>query len=453
MNQTDLQDLVDHPNETLDIEYKGWIDIKDPATRAKLAKHIAALANHGGGYLVFGFKDDMTPDNERPADLTLYSRDSINDIVKKYLTPPINIDVAIVRTSDSGFDYPIARVPSHGVTPVCAAASGPEDANKRPQGIVKGTYYVRTIGPASTPIEGVEAWQAVIRRSVLADRDALLKNLNHILSSQTDLPVAVEGPKLEQWHLSAADDFLNYIVRRTSGEAYEVPVNVANYQFSYRLIQENESEITPANLISVLLQANNEVKNVVWTGWSMFFPFSSTEIAPKLVLVELDGRELEVFESNLLEANERSVGLPDFWRVATVGWATMIRIYREDLQPKTGIPKYLAPRLLAQEMTEFLLHVIAMSKHFPSAHSVEIVCQWKGLEGRQIADFDPGIDWHARSSKQNTRKVTGVFTIAEIADSRSSVASKLITPALRLFDGLEASPEWIESLVPSFRKL
>lgn len=53
----ELQELVDDPNETLDSEYKSWLDLSNSASRADLARHIAALANHGGGAMVLGFTD------------------------------------------------------------------------------------------------------------------------------------------------------------------------------------------------------------------------------------------------------------------------------------------------------------------------------------------------------------------------------------------------------------
>jgi predicted HTH transcriptional regulator len=65
---SELRELVDHPNETLDCEYKSWLDLStDNTARADLARHIAALANHGGGQLVFGFKDqDLTYAGPKP---------------------------------------------------------------------------------------------------------------------------------------------------------------------------------------------------------------------------------------------------------------------------------------------------------------------------------------------------------------------------------------------------
>jgi predicted HTH transcriptional regulator len=34
---------------------------KDPVAQANVARHLAALANHGGGYLLFGFRDNRAP--------------------------------------------------------------------------------------------------------------------------------------------------------------------------------------------------------------------------------------------------------------------------------------------------------------------------------------------------------------------------------------------------------
>ena len=62
----DLTDLIENPREDLGIECKAWLDLNENIQRAKVARHIAALANYGGGYLLFGFNDDMTRDRNRP---------------------------------------------------------------------------------------------------------------------------------------------------------------------------------------------------------------------------------------------------------------------------------------------------------------------------------------------------------------------------------------------------
>jgi predicted HTH transcriptional regulator len=53
-----LQELLARPREALDIEVKSWLDLSDHNHRADLAKAIIALANHGGGYILLGMKEN-----------------------------------------------------------------------------------------------------------------------------------------------------------------------------------------------------------------------------------------------------------------------------------------------------------------------------------------------------------------------------------------------------------
>ena len=61
MDTPELQELVDAPRERLDVEYKAWQDPTDGEASAKLAKHLCALANLGGGFLVFGSRLRSAP--------------------------------------------------------------------------------------------------------------------------------------------------------------------------------------------------------------------------------------------------------------------------------------------------------------------------------------------------------------------------------------------------------
>jgi len=48
-----LQDIIDKPVEREWLELKSWVDPRDKAVRAVIARHIPAPANYEGGYLVF----------------------------------------------------------------------------------------------------------------------------------------------------------------------------------------------------------------------------------------------------------------------------------------------------------------------------------------------------------------------------------------------------------------
>ena len=74
--RSNFEDIIEFPEETPQNEYKSWIDLDDPIVRANIARHLAALANHEGGHLVFGFQDDLSLTSDRPSSLHKYNRDT-----------------------------------------------------------------------------------------------------------------------------------------------------------------------------------------------------------------------------------------------------------------------------------------------------------------------------------------------------------------------------------------
>jgi len=195
----EIQDLIDRAAEALHLELKQWIDLTDPVVRAKSARHLAALANHGGGYLIIGMRDDGKLDPQQPDDLSGYSHDQITGIVDRYLSPTFQCDVFIGSPTGADGKCVVIRIPSHGSVPVCAKADGPHDERDRPQGIRIGEYYIRVPGPKSVAIESPEQWRSLIHRCVLNERQSLLESIARVLLS-TDRSTEEAAPTLKAWH-------------------------------------------------------------------------------------------------------------------------------------------------------------------------------------------------------------------------------------------------------------
>lgn len=196
----EIQDLVDNPVETLHVELKGWLDLTDNETRAKTARHLAALANHGGGYLVIGIRDDRQGDDaNHPGNLASYTADQFTGIVDRYLTPAFQCEVTRVTPTAGGQLCIVVRVPGHGSVPICAKANGPDDAKGRTLGIRKGEHYLRVPGPKSVAIESAEQWQPLIRRCVMNDHQSLLESFGRLLHP-SDAAKPADTFSLRAWH-------------------------------------------------------------------------------------------------------------------------------------------------------------------------------------------------------------------------------------------------------------
>ena len=96
-----LEDLLKHPNESLDVEIKDWLKIDEPLHKADLAKAmLAALANHGGGFILIGFKQVSgvyQPTQANPEVAKLYDQDRINGIVSRYSDPPFHVECHLIQ--------------------------------------------------------------------------------------------------------------------------------------------------------------------------------------------------------------------------------------------------------------------------------------------------------------------------------------------------------------------
>ena len=445
----DLSDLVDNPRETLEIELKQWMNLEDRVNRAAVARHLAALCNHGGGYLVFGVRDDLTPDPARPSSLDQFSRDTFSAIVRRFLSPPFQCDVDLV-TGNSGETFPVVRVPAHGSVPVCALRSGPDDDQGRSQGIREGTYYYRTPGPESAPIRSVQDWSDLIRRCTRNDREALLGDIAMIMQP----PRADQTPakdRLLTWHESVQ---ARYGEALSNAEPFHWPEQLAtnHYQLSY-LISHSDPPFGIGDLRRVLEEINNEVRDTVWTGWSMFYPFTPRDIAPAVFPENSDGTGGDLLEANLLREGDFSTSVPDFWRAAPDGRVSLVRLYREDVRiNKPG--RWLSPETVVRETAELVRHARAFAQRFPTASTVSFRCTWKGLHDRELTDFDPGIYWSpGRRATASERILAGEWPVVQLGAAWPKIVAELGCPILHLFGFTDCSPEFVEGMKHRFIKL
>ena len=108
-----IQDLVEHPQESLSVEVKRWINPDTSEGIAKIVKGAIAIRNFGGGYFVIGFDNEsLTPDtqNQPPNIRELFHIDKIQGMTAKYSSSPFEVTVNFVERD--GIEYPVIGIPS-----------------------------------------------------------------------------------------------------------------------------------------------------------------------------------------------------------------------------------------------------------------------------------------------------------------------------------------------------
>ena len=434
MDNRVLQDLVDAPRERLDVEYKTWLILEDKEAQAKLAKHLCALANFGGGFVVLGIAKDMTSAGKQPAEAGPYDQDRLSGIIKRYLTPVFQVSVYRVTASATGIIHPVVWVPSHEAVPVCSKRSGPKSDGEA-VGIDEITHYTRAAGPESVPATTPEHWRPMIRRCVLHERQALLAGLEPILRSP-GRPVPEPGEAIRGWHDAAHRKFLEAV----ESDGDEDLLKRAHYQFSYRIDIAGGEQLPMVGFVDELRRIGNEVMQVVNSGLPMFGIFNVSELMPRSAFDSSLGED-ELLECDLLSVPGNKPTLPDFWRVSPDGRATIVRAYHEDrlhhwdLDSRADAGTWFWPYVMAREIAEMIHHARAFAKRFEAPETVAIRAEWRGLRGRTLKDpNNPLVQLRSGTARDDDRVFARTVPVASLVEGWPALTAEMLSPLLRMFD-------------------
>lgn len=316
-----LAGLIDHRTEDPDIEYKSWMDLSGSEARAKIAKHICALANYGGGWLIFGVNDDGSIDQNRPTTQNAYDQDAINGFALRYLTPPVHCQVHHAASDRTNGPHPIVRVPPHGSVPICAKASGPT-VNGVTVGIVKGTHYVRDTGPRSVPVNTPELWRDLIHRCVINERESLLGSIGRLF----DKPVATRGNGLDELLDLAIAAWIENV---PTAAHWGASARSNRTVFAYRFLTEGGEQ--PSSLsLDALRTALREASNALVAAMDYTLPFGLQSGVPgEEARVGVFG-EKEGFQASMIAAGGSLARTPALWRAMEDGCGFEVRLQTED---------------------------------------------------------------------------------------------------------------------------
>lgn len=455
----DMRDLVDAPCRSLEVEYKSWRNLDHAEDRAELARDIAALANHGGGHIVFGFHEATLAPEEIDPFRTHCSTEQVAAAVARYLDPPVHCEVATIRAA-SGRLHAVVRVPGHGVVPICARQDGPLVGRSRL--IERGAYYVRRYGgplsgraiamprPESARIEAPQDWLPLIRRCVRQDRDALLAMIDAAIQPR-DAPAPV-SERLALWHRAAHDAFLPL----TALSPVAPSLSRRHYVLSYGFELVGQETLDHVQLAELLRRAAFEVRTMFRGGLAMFDPPYRRAVQARFATDPATGDE----ETDFLEVawlrDRPPSETADFWRVSPRGFASIARDYAEDrladnerlgLEPGT----WFSPNVLAGELGELVWHAKALARFFSGVRRVCFRCEWWGLKGRSL--YDPEGHWaHRGANEDDKRLVTLMVPAASLGQAWPEAVARMMAPVLRAFEpDLALGPDWVRAQAAHWR--
>lgn len=451
----DVQDLVEAPCRALEVEYKSWRNLDHAEDRAELARDIAALANHGGGFVVFGFLErTLTPDDTDPF-RTNCTTERIAAIVRTYLDPPVRCEVVSVLSA-AGVVHPVIRVAGHGATPVCVRQDGPVVGQTRL--IERGAYYIRKhvpvaagphIGmprPQSGKVEVPQDWAPLIRRCVRCDREALLGMVEAAIEGRTHAPDLTQ--RLLTWHRAARAAFLALVPRSPMADS----LARRHYALSYGFDLIRPEMLEPAQLADALRRTAFEQQAQFRSGWNMFDPPYRRAVQARFVLDPASGDDEQDFLETAWLRDRNPGETADFWRVSPFGLATILRGYAEDMTQTAPLPPIrpgtcLSPSALTQEVAELVCHARAFARRFGGVRRVVFRCEWWGLAGREL--FDTDASWVQRRPALDDRRVASLqVPVATLSQAWPEAVAQLIAPVLRAFEpDLVLDADWVRARV------
>lgn len=449
----DIQELVEAPCRALELEYKSWRNLDHAEDRAELARDIAALSNHGGGFIIFGFLEHtLTPDDTDPF-RTHCTGERITAIVRAYLDPPVRCDIVPVMSA-AGVVHPVIRIMGHGSTPVCIRQDGPVVGSGKL--IERGAYYIRKHGPIasgrhigapcpqSSKIEVPQDWAQLIRRCVRHDREALLGMLEAAIEGRAPAPQLAQ--LVAVWHRAARAAFLSLVPRSPIADS----LARRHYALSYGFDLVRPETLEPAQLADALRRTVFELQPQFRSGWNMFDPPYRRAVQARFVLDPASGDDEQDFLETAWLRDRNPGETADFWRVSPRGFATIVRGYAEDMTQSPSLPltrpgTYLSPSVLTQEVAELVCHARAFTRLFGSVRRVAFRCEWWGLGGREL--FDANTRWAHRGPALDDRRVATLqVPVASLAQAWPEVVAQLIAPVLRAFEpDLVLDADWVRA--------
>lgn len=417
----ELQPLVTEPREALDAEYKEWLDLTINDHRALLAKAAIAIANHGGGYIIIGFKDQghQLVDLPYPSGFPEISQDAVNSAIRRFATPEFHCEVYRIPHPTSGIAYPVIVVPGNMAEPVLSKCNYQNT-------LAQNRCYIRKPGPRSEEPQTGEEWRTLLRRCLRAGRDDMLEAIRSIVSGRIEAPAPIPDAAT-MLHL-----FCESSRERWQELTAELPENApARFPLGYYEMGFSLVGATPSTSLIQLQERLAVARSIRLTGWSTFLDMSTPGWAPyphDNFVEAWVGREVE-------DRSVRDSAHSDFWRASPDGKLFTIRGYAEDAWPERVDPgAAIDVTLPVWRIGEGILFASRLAETTEDVDSIAIECRFTGLNGRFLKSLSGSRAlFNEFTSQTDEITLTGQATPEQIRDNLAEFMHSFLMPFYERF--------------------
>jgi len=458
----DLKRLVQEPSETLNVEYKDWIDPSTSAGMGKIVKACLAFWNSGGGHLVIGVKHDPSlgklranPGGALATAGSLFDSDQIPQLVNDYAHTKLEIKVEFAEID--GTQFPVISVPNGVRHPNVARKPIKEDGKTI---LKEDVVYVRSVeanGTVSTAEARRGDWEYIIRVCLN----------NH----EADIGLFLQR-HLTPGHIRNIGEFLSAGTKDVPSSDPESVTLLNNGRDRFETIQKGHGiDLSPYGFFEVAIvvpisetgQPNKKFLRHLMTskkshsGWPLWLDsgqFGDTQSHPRV-----NEKRWEAWVDLLNK--EVTYGLPtlDFWIADPAGGFYHRRALWEDgssrRQGASGPKNILNPGMQVEQVMDAFLTAQAFARAMGTTDPgtlLDFRFRWSGLRGRTLGSTQgfAVLLWNCGPANDDIVTTHCGLPLDAAPSSLYQYAWEATAPLFRAFDGFEFEVTIIKGIVDAF---
>lgn len=436
--RSELDLLINEPREDLGVEYKSWMDLSEDVNKAKIAKACIALANHGGGFVVIGFDEEVNTLNSapRPTEVGDITQDSINSVIRRYAEPEFHCRLHSIRNKKTGIDHPVVAVPSNLLVPVMS--------KRACNGIIQQhRCYIRKSGPRSEEPLTEEEWKSLLKKCVFANHEELLNSIRSIVLGFEAKPVTPDSKT----------DFLEF--RNSGMKRWQKLINnlppdsPGRLDKGYYIVSIHPVESTLTESFDELKRRLTNARQILYTGWPPF-------------LVEYDMRE-KINDNDHIEAwngistndNVRLLSKHcDYWCASRSGQLFTVRGYSEDSlynRPEISAGSIIDLTLPVWRIGEVLYFASRFLDEFKDVQTVLVNCKFTGLVDRTMKSITPDRSITTGPCSSDFVETDTSVTPQQFQGNMVEIVYQLLAPLYERFDFFQLTKLLVEEELNKLR--